>query len=351
MRKIVFAIFCILVFVFSYCEEKNSPKGSFQPKAGIEISDIPEDEPLTSSKETPYRTEKIKIKCGRDKVNTELFYPAGGSNWPIVILLHGSHPKRTDAYYDVMAIDLAMHGYYCVFPHYFERNKRGRGTRTEWMKTIKSAIDFAQEQPNVNRERIAVIGYSLGSFLILGYAPTDKRINCVVAFYGGLSSCYKEIANEHMPPTLLLHGTKDRIVPARRSLEAFKTLREYGKPVSVVIYPNVGHGFTLHKKGEWDDEVSLDSWERTLSFLNYYLNFPSWIPEVGQEASRLALIAENQEESKDFFPSMKLETPYLDTIFVCGDKIYVDPHGEEYTKVLKESTPPPRKRKVVRRKK
>lgn len=351
MWKSFLIVVSLFVFVFLFGEEIKSPKGSFEPKAGIEISDIPENETSTSSEESLYKTEKLKIQCGRDKVNTEVFYPTTGSNWPIVILLHGSHPQRTDAYYKVMAIDLAMHGYYCVFPHYFERNRKGRGVRSDWMKTIKSAIDFAQEQPNVNKEKVAVIGYSLGAFLILGYAPSDKRINCVVAFYGGLSPCYNDIASEHMPPTLLLHGTKDRVVPARRSLEAFKTLREYGKPVSVVVYPDVGHGFTLHKKGEWDDSVSLDSWERTLSFINYYLNFPSWTPEVGLEERGLALIAENSDEPKDSFSSMKLKTPYLDTIFNCGEKLYIDPNGDEYTKVLKESAPAPKKKKVVNKKK
>jgi dienelactone hydrolase len=350
MNKIFAFTIASFLFFSVYGGSFVSPNASFEPKPGVEISDIAESDSSPLTEVPPYKTEKIKIQCGRDKVNTEVFYPTSGSNLPIVILLHGSHPKRTDAYYDVMAIDLAMHGYYCVFPHYFERNKKGRGTRTEWMKTIGSAIDFAQQQENVNKDRVAVIGYSLGAFLILGYAPTDARINCVVAFYGGLSDCYTDIASEHMPPTLLLHGTKDRIVPARRSLEAFKTLREYGKPVSVVIYPDVGHGFTLHKKGEWDDSVSLDSWERTLTFLNYYLNFPSWTPEVSDRESDLTYVSENPDKEKDPFEPKKFETPYLDKAYDCGEKLYIDPQGEEYSKVMKESQPSPKKKKVVHKK-
>lgn len=349
MKNIVFVIVFFFCYFFYFAEEISPSRGSFEPKSGVEITDISDFENASFFDEKFYKTEKIKIKCGRDKVNTEIFYPSSGSNWPIVVLLHGSHPQRTDAYYDVMAIDLAMHGYYCIFPHYFERNKKGRGTRTEWMKTIGSAIDYAQKQDNVDKDRVAVIGYSLGAFLILGYAPTDKRINCVVAFYGGLSTCYNDMASEHMPPTLLLHGTKDRIVPARRSLEAFKTLREYGKPVSVVIYPDVGHGFTLHKKGEWDDMVSLDSWERTLTFLNYYLHFPSWVPEVSTKDNKL-LMKEDLVEKEKMFEAKKFETPYLDK-YNCGEKIYIDPEGEEYLKVMKESQPPPKRKKVVHKKK
>lgn len=344
---VISLLFCFQTnSLFASMDDVQLPKlnDSYIPKPGIEITEIKEGDQLNLTEETPYKREIVKIQSGRDKVDSEVFYPTTGDNWPIVILLHGSHPKRTDAYYDVMAMDLAMHGYYCIFPHYFERNKKGRGSRSDWMKTIGSAIDFAQNQQNVDKDRVAVIGYSLGSFLALGYAPSDKRINCLVAFYGGLSSCYNDIASEHMPPTLLLHGTKDRIVPARRSLEAFKTLRENGKVVSVVIYPDVGHGFTLHKKGEWDESVSLDSWERTLTFLNYYLRFPAWTPEVLYEKDELALMNKENESENIPLEEKKFETPYLDTVYGCGEKLYIDPDGEEYSKVLKESQPAPRKK-------
>lgn len=321
-------------------------------KPGVEVSDIGENE-LPPPPDTPLvKIEKVKITSGRDKVNTEVFYPNQTGPWPIVVLLHGSHPQRTDAYYDVMAQDLAMHGYLCVFPHYFERGRKGRGNRSQWMATVGDAIDYAETIPNVDKTRVALVGYSLGSFLGLGYAPTDTRVTCLVAFYGGLSGCYLPSASEHMPPTLLIHGMKDRTVPARRSLEAFKSLRETRKPVSVVIYPNVGHGFTLHRRGEWDDSVSEDSWNRTLAFLNYNLNYPAWTPEVPIYQPELfqmtkAILPSTEDEDNDLeedFEDKKLQTPYLDKLFDCGDKVYVDPTGEEFAKLLKESQPPPRKK-------
>lgn len=316
---------------------------SSSPKPGVEIKDIAEDETIDSSETPPVRMAKVRIPCGRDKVNTEIFYPNSNAPAPVVILLHGSHPQRTDAYYDVMAQDLAMRGYLCLFPHYFERGRKDRGTRSQWTKTIGSVIDYAEKMPNADISRIAIIGYSLGSFLALGYVPTDKRVGCLVAFYGGLSGCDLPSASEHMPPTLLIHGMKDRTVPARRSLEAFKSLRETQKPVSVVIYPDVGHGFTLHKKGEWDDSVSEDSWTRTLAFINYNLNFPAWTPEVPVFSPDHFQISLNGE-SKDVLKQKQLETPYLDKVFDCGEKVFIDPSGEEYTKLLKESRPPPKKK-------
>lgn len=332
---------------------------SYIPKPGVDITDIDSNESLSSMPEAPpVKIEKLKIPSGRDNVNTEVFYPSQAGPWPIVLLLHGSHPQRTETYYDVMAQDLAMHGYLCVFPHYYERGrKKGRGNRSDWMRTVGDAIDYAETIPNTDKTRVALIGYSLGSFLGLGYAPTDTRVTCLVAFYGGLSGCYLPSASEHMPPTLLIHGMKDRTVPARRSLEAFKSLRETRKPVSVVIYPNVGHGFTLHRRGEWDDSVSEDSWNRTLAFLNYNLNYPAWTPEMPvyqPEQFQLAKIVQKPGDNvllepgddgiEDDIDEEKLQTPYLDKMFDCGDKVYVDPTGEEFAKLIKESQPPPRKK-------
>jgi len=330
--------------------EQNLAKSSYVPKPGVEVSDIGSEETPPPPPDAPLvRIEKVKIPSGKDKVNAEVFYPNSALPAPIVILLHGSHPQRTDAYYDVMAQDLAMHGYLCVFPHYFERGQKGRGNRSQWMATVGDAIDYAETLPNVDKTRVALVGYSLGSFLGLGYAPTDTRVTCLVAFYGGLSGCYLPSASEHMPPTLLIHGMKDRTVPARRSLEAFKNLRETRKPVSVVLYPGVGHGFTLHRRGEWDDSVSEDSWNRTLAFLNYNLNYPAWTPEVPVYEPELFQMAKitapsTEDNAEEDFEDQKLQTPYLDKLFDCGDKVYVDPTGEEFAKLLKESQPPPRKK-------
>ena len=361
MKKIVL-VTCFLFCISAFSQENPAPpvqaapppqkaapqasaKGgsSFVPKPGVEITEIGADEASTPSDEPDVKTEKIKIPSGRDKVNAEVFYPESGGNWPIVILLHGSHPKRTDAYYDVMAIDLAMHGYLVIFPHYFERGRKGRGARSDWMRTIGDAMDYAQNMPNVDKARIALVGYSLGSFLALGYAPTDNRVSCVVAFYGGLSGCYDDAAAEHMPPTLLIHGMKDRTVPARRSLEAFKTLRESQMPVSVLIYPDVGHGFTLHRRGEWDDAVSEDSWNRTLVFLNYNLNFPAWTPEMPQPSLETPADG-SQEQAEGVFERKKLNTPYLDNAFDAGEKLYIDPTGDEYAQILKQSQTSSRRR-------
>ncbi len=234
--------------------------------------------PLPSS---PVRVTKTRFPSGRDKVAVDLFEPAEEGRFPAVVLLHGTHgPRRGEPYYLAMAEDLARHGYVALFVRYYDRGRRGRGNRSQWAESIRYALDYACSLPDVDQERLALVGYSQGAFLALNYGPSDGRLMAVVAYYGGLSPGFFPPAEEVFPPTLLLHGTADRIVPVRRSLETFDWLRQHNKPVDLIVYPGVGHGFTLHERGGWDEVAGADAWSRTLAFLDFHLKYPAWTPEI-----------------------------------------------------------------------
>ena len=59
-------------------------------------------------------------------------------------------------------------------------------------------------------------------------------------------------------PTLWLFGREDRIIPAPRSAEIIREIaQEFGRPFSVILYPDAGHGLRDVASGEriayWDD--------------------------------------------------------------------------------------------------
>jgi carboxymethylenebutenolidase len=245
-----------------------------------------------------------------------------------------------------MAEDLARNGYVCLYVSYYDRGRKGRGSRADWTRTVGDALTFATTLPDVDDSRMALLGYSLGAFLSLTYAPTDPRVKAVVAYYGGVSPGDMPNAMEHMPPTLLLHGTYDRIVPVRRSIEAFEQLRLKARPVDVVIYPKVGHGFTLHARGGWDEVVGEDSWERTLSFLNFHFKYPAWTPEVSLPDPQGSGDGQASTARRDLFPGRPpLEMPYLEHIEMQGaGTVLVNPSAEE-AKALSTRTPPASRRR------
>lgn len=223
---------------------------------------------------TPVVRTTDRFASGKDKVAVDIFRPGIAGELPVVLLFHGAHPKRAEKHYLRMAEDLASNGYLSLYVRYYERGRRGRGTRTQWKATVNDAVTFASGLAGADPERIAVVGYSLGAFLTLGRAPLDERIRAVVAYYGGISRDTAPDVPKTAPPTLLLHGTNDRVVPFRRSVEAFDAIRREGRQVDLVVYPGARHGFCLNGRGGADGRAATDAWGRTLAFLDFHLQRP-----------------------------------------------------------------------------
>lgn len=323
-------------------KQKSPPEPKGFRLAPVVITDLL-DVPMGAgpAEASPILEARQRFASGRDKVLVNILRPRAPGRYPAVILLHGSHPNRGTGYYHDMAEDLARNGYVCLYVSYYDRGRKGRGSRSDWTRTVGDALTFAETLPDVDNSRMALLGYSLGAFLSLTYAPTDPRVKAVVAYYGGVSPGDMPNALESMPPTLLLHGTYDRTVPVRRSIEAFQQLRLKAKPVDVVIYPKVGHGFTLHSRGGLDEQVGEDSWERTISFLNFHFKYPAWRPEVSLPGPQGSGDAAAAGPRRDLFPGRPaLEMPYLEHIEKKGEgAVLVNPSPEE-VKSLSTRIPP-----------
>lgn len=237
--------------------------------APAEESFLPDEPPRIPVERTSGR-----FPSGKDRVAVDIFRPRLAGELPVVLLFHGAHPKRAEKHYLRMAEDLAANGYLSLYVRYHERGRRGRGVRSQWRATVHDAVTFASALPGADPGRLAVVGYSLGAFLTLGRAPLDERIRAVVAYYGGISRDTAPEVAKTAPPTLLLHGTHDRVVPFRRSVEAFEAIRREGRSADLVVYPGARHGFCLNGRGGADGRAATDAWTRTLAFLDFHLRRP-----------------------------------------------------------------------------
>jgi carboxymethylenebutenolidase len=110
---------------------------------------------------------------------------------PTVIALHGAGGNISGM--ERYATVLAAEGFAMYLLHYFDRT----GTEPAdlqsmkrnfplWMKTLWDAISFIETQPQVDRERIALLGFSLGAYLSLANSAIDPRVKAVVEFFGGM---------------------------------------------------------------------------------------------------------------------------------------------------------------------
>ncbi len=131
---------------------------------------------------------------------------------------------------------------------------------------IEAMITAVQSLSYVNHERIGLFGLSLGGFHALAIASRDQRVGAVVDMFGAMPRPVGPTV-ERMPPTLVLHGDRDAVVPVRRAHELAKLLKTVGAVHEVKIYKGQGHSFT----GAADQ----DSIERTVAFLVRHLGEPT----------------------------------------------------------------------------
>ena len=208
------------------------------------------------------------FRSGGRPIRLDCFLPSGsGRRFPAVISLHGSgggHGTMSEP-----ADLLARQGFAVYILHYFDRTGTTFADKQTifskfplWMKTLWDAISHVEQQPSVDPDRIALLGFSLGAYLSLSDAAIDKRIKAVVEFFGGLPKEMK-LFMRRLCPVLILHGAADPTVPVEEAYHLQQVLEKKGIPYEMQIYPGAGHGFS--------GEIWRDAGLRTLAFLTKYL--------------------------------------------------------------------------------
>ncbi len=205
---------------------------------------------------------------GGKPVRIDRFLPVSDKQFPAVIALHGSN-GMTESFSDSPARMLAGSGYAVFLLHYFERTATTIPSKQEmhdlfpdWMAVIADSIAYINQLSGVQKDRVALIGFSLGGFLALSVGATDPRVKAVVEFCGGLP---EELAAQcaQMPPTLILHGEVDDRVPVAEAHKVEGLMKRTNSAYETKIYPGVGHFFS--------GLTMLDAAQRTLGFLKKHL--------------------------------------------------------------------------------
>jgi carboxymethylenebutenolidase len=210
---------------------------------------------------------QLRFESGGKPIRLDAYVPSGNDRFPAVIALHGAGGGVHGM--DRSAVLLAEQGFAVYVLHYFDRTGTEFADKPTilrnfpiWMKTLWEAVSFVETEPAVDRERLALLGFSLGAYLSLANAAIDGRIKAVVEFFGGLPREMKFFMRR-LCPTLILHGQADPTVPVSEAYNLQQLLEEKGIPYEIKIYPDAGHGF--------ENEVWRDAGLRTLNFLQLHL--------------------------------------------------------------------------------
>lgn len=206
---------------------------------------------------------------GGRAIAIERFDAPQGGRRPAVLLLHGADGMTYGERYRMGAQILASAGYHVFLPHYFDRTGERRASYATigpnfpaWTDTVLDALNFVAREPGVDARRLGVLGTSLGGALGLAVAAQDRRVRAFANYFGFLPESVAA-GTRRLPPTLVLHGARDQIVPVSNAYAIEALLKRLGVPHDVHVYPDQAHGFA--------GAAQFDAAQRTAAFFGRYL--------------------------------------------------------------------------------
>ena len=128
---------------------------------------------------------------------------------------------------------------------------------SERFDDVVGALRFLHGKPDVDRERIGVIGWSSGGAFAMSVVngPSLARqrargvtlpvpgFRAAVGVYPG--GCFSLIGEQVVRPLLVLVGDADDWTPASVCVEMVAAMRSRGAPASIVVYPDAVHYFDV----------------------------------------------------------------------------------------------------------
>lgn len=237
---------------------------------------------LTAHEQQPGTTGELHIRSGKESIYGILSKPANkGEKQPVVIIVHGFN--GTHEFGKNYFKRLNGMGYQCFtfdFPCGSLKNRSNDDTMNmsviDEQQHLEAVVDFFRSQPDVDPERIILVGESQGGLVsALTAAKNPTKIYRLVLVFPAL--CIPDNWNQHYPhiadipdttriwnvplgrrffteirylnpfaligsyerPVLIIHGDKDPVVPLEYSVRASKTY----KNASIVVLEGEGHGF------------------------------------------------------------------------------------------------------------
>ncbi len=143
---------------------------------------------------------------------------------------------------------------------------------------INAALATLKQQPGVNPNRIAAIGYCFGGTTVLELARSGAELKGVVSFHGGLGSPTPADAQNIKSKVLVLHGADDPFVPAAEVAGFEQELRNAQVDWQLVSYGGAVHSFTDWNAGgdnsrgaAYNEQADQRSWVAMKAFFEEVL--------------------------------------------------------------------------------
>ncbi len=107
-----------------------------------------------------------------------------------------------------------------------------------------AAVDFLKQQPTVDPDRIAAIGYCFGGGVVLNMARQGVDLKGVASFHGGLAVIAPEQPTPSKAAVRVYNGADDKFITPEQIEALKKEMAEQQVKFKFVNYPGAVHGFT-----------------------------------------------------------------------------------------------------------
>ena len=227
-------------------------------------------------------TEDVLIRqagSSAEPLTAYLALPAGDGPHPAVVVIHELYGlndnirdiarRFADEGYAALAVDLFSGGgnrKLCimrVMSALVLRPLQNKG-----LSDLRRSIDWLQQRPEIDGNRVGAIGFCMGGGYALALACVESDLRASSAFY-----CLNPrpmAALGRACPIVGSYPGNDWSAKSGRKLNL--ALNEYNVPHDVKIYPGAGHSFFNDTIEGHHPDAAVDSWQRTLAFFGEHMS-------------------------------------------------------------------------------
>jgi dienelactone hydrolase len=194
--------------------------------------------------------EAVTYLSGEHTIRAAVYRPVGAGRAAGVVFMHGS--GGVGPAYLHLAERLARDGYLVIVPAYQDA-AADDGIRPEpvmaaWRAAGSDAVDWLIDQ-GIDRHRVGIMGYSLGSYVAVDGALGDSRAAAAIGVAGGTDVYPPRIPHRRIP-VLMIRAERDTHVLPENTRAWVAFLDQHDIPVRVQRLRGAGHILTA---AQWTD--------------------------------------------------------------------------------------------------
>lgn len=211
-------------------------------------------------------------------IRAYLAKPTGPGPHPAVIMIHEFYGLRPEIVGKADA--LANEGYVVIAPNVF------RSGTTNWIPRaiynvitadnsqidgdVDAAYQWLAAQPDVQADRIAIMGFCFGGGTALRYSLSNNQLAATAVFYGQPISDPAKL-KALSGPVLGIFGGADGSIPLAEVEALRQGLQEAGVPNEITVYEGQPHAFVQSMEAIAKGGAQQEAWQQLLTFLEQNL--------------------------------------------------------------------------------